>query len=568
MKRISGTVLSSGLVIGAAKRITAKPYAIDPKQISPESVELEYTRLLNAIDYLKKDTEQLINSNGFTKEDKEILGTQLYILDDPELKLSVKKNIQTGLMSLEQAIYKHFNEVIEWFGNLANEMMAQRASDYKDVGHRLLSHLLGREGDDDLGLTKGDIPLFRDITPTQVTRLRQIGIQAYCVTKSSYTAHSSIVARALGIAALMIPDLDDEKIEDGVSVILDGFVGEFICEPDQAILNEFEMNRKANLLNQEELNKLIHIETYTRMGKRIQLLTNIEFPLELDEVIRLEADGVGLFRTEFLYLGRQQLPDEEEQYLIYRDIAKRLAPKTIIIRTFDLGGDKLSHIVNVAKEDNPYLGCRGLRFSLRHLDLFKTQIRAILRANEWGNIKIMFPMVIGPEDMRLAKGITEECRKDLINEGHEDIKKIQMGAMIEIPSAALSSAALSKECHFFSIGTNDLVQYTLAVDRNNDEVAMYYYPYHPAVLNLIKMTVENAHKGNIPVGVCGEIASDPLYTDMLLSFGVDELSVNPNALLEVKKSILNFDIHNWERYRDFDTNQSLEAIRTFFYSGK
>jgi len=332
------------------------------------------------------------------------------------------------------------------------------------------------------------------------------------------------------------------NIKDGEDMIIDGNDGFVIISPTKSVLKKYEAICKKEKNIQKGLLRLIDKESITKDGKKIKLMSNIEIPQEVEQLKKYNSAGVGLFRTEFLFIDHNELPTEEEQYEIYKNIAEQCKPNPVTIRTIDVGGDKLSNILNITHEENPNLGCRGIRISLQNIPIFKQQIKAILRANVHGNIKIMFPMISGVEELSKVKEIIETCSKELINTGIAFNADMELGAMIEIPSAVITSDSIAEECDFLSIGTNDLIQYTLAVDRDNQSISDYYKPTHPSVIRSIKLTVDNAHKIGKKVAVCGEMASEKKYVKLLLALGVDELSVSPGRLLIIKKEILDCDI--------------------------
>jgi phosphotransferase system enzyme I (PtsI) len=340
------------------------------------------------------------------------------------------------------------------------------------------------------------------------------------------------------------------QVKNDDQIILDGSRGEIIVNPDQSVLQDYHEIMDTQKKEQEELQKLIGLPVITKDDHKVGLMCNIEIPDEAGFVKQLAVEGIGLFRTEFLFIDRDELPSEQEQYEIYRNIANTVAPNPLVIRTIDVGGDKLSRVLNLETEINPNLGCRGIRISLQHIPIFKTQIRAILRASAGTNVRIMFPMISSCEEMIRIKQIVTECKETLKQKAQTFDPALKIGAMIEIPSAALTSDSLAAECDFLSIGTNDLIQYTLAVDRDNQTVDKYYIPHHPSVLKLIKMTIDNAHKQNVKVAVCGEMASQKRFIPLLLGMGIDELSVSPGLYLKIKQQIMKLQMKELEKWAD------------------
>jgi phosphotransferase system enzyme I (PtsI) len=402
---------------------------------------------------------------------------------------------------------------------------------------RLLNALSGVKNTLQHRLEKDQIPVLKEIVPSLVSKLAQQGIRAYLVAKGSYNSHSSILSRALGLVAIAnIPDLL-ETVKDDDLIIVDGYSGSLFINPDKATLDLYKQKTERERIKQEKLRQLQLSDSKTATGIKIKLLTNIGVLDELEIIKDLSCEGIGLFRTEFLYLGKQNLPSEEEQFTVYKELAEKMNPMPVTIRTFDLGGDKLAPLGSEKQEENPYLGNRGIRFSLSRPDIFSPQVRAILRASVFGKVQIMFPMIIDAEDFRKAKKFVQNCQQELSVQGIAFSQEIPLGAMIEIPSAALCSEELARECDFLSIGTNDLVQYTLAADRNNENVTSYYIQHHPSVLGLIKQTVKSAKKYQTPLSVCGEMASHPQYIPLLIGMGITELSVNPGSFW-IAKSIV------------------------------
>ena len=434
-----------------------------------------------------------------------------------------------------------FSQVQEHFKNLSNDFLAQREADYRDVEQRLLLELTGKQQEVLHNWAADQIAILKEATPSWVSAFAYYKVPAYCSEQGSLTSHASILSRALKI--ISITDLAElwEKVSENEKIILDALNGKVIIDPDISTLQYYE-KLNANYHKPEEpviMEKDSPIKT--KDGHRIILRCNLDPLSDLNEPTKLNADGVGLYRTEFLYLGKDELPSEDYQFSIYKQVAELIAPHSVVIRTFDLGGDKLSHLIPSAPEDNPYLGNRGIRFSLSHKDVFKTQIRAVLRAAIYGKVKLMFPMVKDYQDYLQAKEIVEECKTELQKENIPFAQNLPLGVMIEIPSAALCAEELAENCDFMSIGTNDLVQYTLAADRNNSALSDYYITHHPAVLKLMMLTLQAGNKYEKPVSICGEMASQPQYVPLLIGMGFKELSVGTSAFLRCKKIIRHCD---------------------------
>ena len=537
MQKLSGTPLNSGIFIGRAIHISLPEPEIETGKIKPEDVSREINRLENSLIAVEEEINQELHSSKLPPNEAEIISAQREILYDPEIYKQLLSAIQNKLHFATQAVADCFTNIINHFDTLKVETFAVRAADYRDVQMRLLNALSGVKNTLQHRLEKDQIPVLKEIVPSLVSKLAQQGIRAYLVAKGSYNSHSSILSRALGLVAIAnIPDLL-ETVKDDDLIIVDGYSGSLFINPDKATLDLYKQKTERERIKQEQLRQLQLSDSKTATGIKIKLLTNIGVLDELEIIKDLSCEGIGLFRTEFLYLGKQNLPSEEEQFTVYKELAEKMNPMPVTIRTFDLGGDKLAPLSSEKQEENPYLGNRGIRFSLSRPDIFSPQVRAILRASVFGKVQIMFPMIIDAEDFRKAKKFVQNCQQELSVQGIVFSQEIPLGAMIEIPSAALCSEELARECDFLSIGTNDLVQYTLAADRNNESVTSYYIQHHPSVLGLIKQTVKSAKKYQTPLSVCGEMASHPQYIPLLIGMGITELSVNPGSFW-IAKSIV------------------------------
>ena len=541
MHLIKGLVIYPGLMIGRARKLEPVSWDLPATHISPSSITAEIKSLEDAIHSLAKTIELQFKELKGSEEEKAILSSHLLILKDPELISQVKDSISKNLVPAAVAIQQVFSQVQEHFKNLSNDFLAQREADYRDVEQRLLLELTGKQQEVLHNWAADQIAILKEATPSWVSAFAYYKVPAYCSEQGSLTSHASILSRALKI--ISITDLAElwEKVSENEKIILDAINGKVIIDPDISTLQYYE-KLNANYHKPEEpviMEKDSPIKT--KDGRRIKLRCNLDPLSDLNEPTKLNADGVGLYRTEFLYLGKDELPSEDYQFSIYKQVAELIAPHSVIIRTFDLGGDKLSHLIPSAPEDNPYLGNRGIRFSLSHKDVFKTQIRAVLRAAIYGKVKLMFPMVKDYQDYLQAKEIVEECKTELQKENIPFAQNLPLGVMIEIPSAALCAEELAENCDFMSIGTNDLVQYTLAADRNNSALSDYYITHHPAVLKLMMLTLQAGNKYEKPVSICGEMASQPQYVPLLIGMGFKELSVGTSAFLRCKKIIRHCD---------------------------
>ena len=562
MHLIKGLVIYPGLMIGRARKLEPVSWDLPATHISPSSITAEIKSLEDAIHSLAKTIELQFKELKGSEEEKAILSSHLLILKDPELISQVKDSISKNLVPAAVAIQQVFSQVQEHFKNLSNDFLAQREADYRDVEQRLLLELTGKQQEVLHNWAADQIAILKEATPSWVSAFAYYKVPAYCSEQGSLTSHASILSRALKI--ISITDLAElwEKVSENEKIILDALDGKVIIDPDISTLQYYE-KLNANYHKPEEpviMEKDSPIKT--KDGRRIKLRCNLDPLSDLNEPTKLNADGVGLYRTEFLYLGKDELPSEDYQFSIYKQVAELIAPHSVVIRTFDLGGDKLSHLIPSAPEDNPYLGNRGIRFSLSHKDVFKTQIRAVLRAAIYGKVKLMFPMVKDYQDYLQAKEIVEECKTELQKENIPFAQNLPLGVMIEIPSAALCAEELAENCDFMSVGTNDLVQYTLAADRNNSALSDYYITHHPAVLKLMMLTLQAGIKYEKPVSICGEMASQPQYVPLLIGMGFKELSVGTSAFLRCKKIIRHCDkeLFNLIENTDLEHLDSIENL--------
>ena len=472
-----------------------------------------------------------------------IFDSHLLVLEDPMLLEEVSRFIREDLVSAEYAFYSASEKYANALANVEDAYLSERAADVRDVTQRVLANLMGRPTCAGLAdLAEPCIVVAHDLTPSDTAIMDSAKVLGFVTEVGSRTSHTAILARSLRIPAVLGLGGTIGELKSGQSVLIDGFNGFVVIEPSDQTLFEYGqlVDRQASI---EESLEVIHDDAAeTKDGHRIILSANIELATDVEGVLQSGATGVGLFRTEFLFINRSDLPDEKEQFAAYRRVAESLAPDPVIIRTLDLGGDKLLSHVNLAEEMNPFLGWRAIRLCLEEKDLFRTQLRAILRASVFGDLKIMYPMVSGVEELEAANVLLDECRAQLRAEGTAFADAIEIGVMIETPSAAMIADSLAKRVQFFSIGTNDLIQYTLAVDRLNEKIAHLYEPTHPGILRLIKATVDAGQAHGIWTGVCGEMASDLAVVPLLLGLGVAELSVTPSMVPRVKMLIRSIEM--------------------------
>jgi phosphoenolpyruvate-protein phosphotransferase (PTS system enzyme I) len=565
MQELSGQRVAEGLAVGMARIIEHKSFKIPQHDLADSDVQGELQLLRRALQDGEKELTMMLQPSFVNDQERDILNTHIEIMRDPELIKNLEESISKDKRPAARAVHEIFSATTAFFEGLGNDMFKQRASDYQDVGNRILAKLMDDGKDVFANLSSEHIPILTEISPTEVSALHRIGIRAFVADSCSANSHAAIISRALGIAVLSSVSGLRAAVKSGSTMILDADSGKVIVDPDDEMLEYFAQRVQVEELIRQKREKLKETDCVTQDGIRIKLYANIGMPEELPAVKDLSCDGIGLFRTEFIYLSRDTLPSEEEQFEIYRKVLSEMAPLPVTIRTFDLGGDKILHLIPSPQESNPYLGNRGIRFSLSHTELFKTQLRAIIRASAFGKVCVMFPMVIDVADFIEARNIFNQCVDELYSEGCDYDSSIAVGAMIEVPSAALCSDALAKECDFFSIGTNDLAQYTLAVDRNSEQVSRYYIAHHPAVLMLIRATVNNAARYHKPVSLCGEMASQAEYVPLLIGMGITELSVNVNAHYNVKTTVQQCDAKLHMIVKNFDFNTSLPEVDKLVY---
>jgi len=510
-------------------------YRIAPSQIPDEIGRFEAALIQTRMQIL--EMQQRIAESIGTK-DAAIFDAHLLVVEDRTLIDEVLRKLETDLCNVEWVFQEVATHYAETLTKIDDPYLRERALDIQDVTKRVIRNLQGKAPKTFLGLSEPHILIAHNLTPSDTASMNRERVLGIATDLGSRTSHTAIMARSLNIPAIVGLHDITAKLETGQNVLLDGTDGLLIVDPTPETLAQYAEieSRRARVV--ARLRELRETRSTTRDGRHIVLSANIELPEDVDAVKANGAEGIGLYRTEFLYLNRNTLPTEDEQYEIYRTVAARVRPDPLIIRTFDLGGDKLAPgTVDITDELNPFLGWRAIRFCLENIDIFKTQLRAILRASAAGNVKIMFPMISGSDELRRAIAVLAECKEELLSLKIDIGEKIEVGAMIEIPAAALSANVLARQVDFFSIGTNDLIQYTLAVDRVNERIAHLYEPTHPAILRLLKMVADAAHANNIWVGVCGEMAGDAALIQLLLGLGVDELSASATLVPRVKRAV-------------------------------
>jgi phosphotransferase system enzyme I (PtsI) len=536
---IVGIGVSPGIAIGPAFVLEKTDYATHRWEIPPGEVTREVRRFRAAV------AAAVAQLRSFKRRLARDLGPQhVYILDAHLLMLKdrmfidgVVKIIRGERVNAEWALQQVIARFREAFEGVEEAYLREKAGDIEDIGERVLRNLAGAPRERVSEIPEGVIVLARDLSPSDTAQMRKEWVRGFAIDMGGKTSHTAIVARSLEIPAVVGLEDVTARVANGDPLILDGNTGQVLLHPDEETVRHYEALRRRYHRYDVELHKLRELPAETLEGYRLGLEANIELPEEIPSVLEHGAAGIGLYRTEFLYLNRADMPTEEEHYRIYRHLIEAIHPRPATIRTFDLGGDKFLSPVPLAKEMNPALGLRAIRFCLREVTAFKTQLAGILRASVHGKLRVMFPMVSELSELRQAREILEEVARDLERRGEPFDPRLEIGVMIETPSAGLIADILAREADFFSIGTNDLIQYALAIDRVNEHVAYLYRPLHPAVLRIVRETVRAAHTQGIPVAMCGEMAGEPIYTQLLIGMGIDALSMNAVSLPRVKKIV-------------------------------
>lgn len=533
-----GIAASKGYAIGKVFLQEHEEIVITDAKVSDVAAEKEV--LQSALDKAKTQLT-VIRDKALAEigeHEAQVFEAHLTLLDDPEFTGGMLLEIESNSINALKAVENVTNTFVMIFESMENEYMRERAADIKDVSKRIIANLAGKGGDAFAVTEPNTIVVAHDLTPSDTAQLDRSKVTGFLTNIGGRTSHSAIMARTLEIPAIVgLKDITT-SVKNGDFVIVDGIEGVCIINPEQSVIDEYTAKREKFLAEQEELKKLIDVKTVTKSGKRVEVCGNIGSPEDAEAVIANGGDGVGLFRTEFLYMDRDVAPTEEEQFESYKKVLEIMKGKQVVIRTLDIGGDKTLPYLPLPQEMNPFLGYRAIRLCLDRKDIFRVQIRALLRASVYGNLAVMFPMISGLEEFMQAKEFVEECKAELKAEGKEYSENIQWGIMVEIPAAAVYADELAKHVDFFSIGTNDLIQYTLAADRMSEKVSYLYNPMHPAVLRLIKMTIDGAHKHGKWVGMCGEMAGDEAAIPTLVEYGLDEFSMSATSILTAKKIIL------------------------------
>ncbi|MGO5064296.1 MULTISPECIES: phosphoenolpyruvate--protein phosphotransferase [unclassified Clostridium] len=534
-----GIAASKGYAIG--KIFIKEDINIEVVEKSIDNIEKEKERFKNALISTKEQLERIKDKaqKEVGAEKAAVFDSHIMLLDDPEFAGAVEMNIESNKVNSEKALQEVIDMYSSIFAAMEDEYMRERGADIKDVGKRIMLNLMGKSSNSMNDLDKDTIIVAQDLTPSDTAQLDKEKVIAFLTNIGGRTSHSAIMARTLEIPAIVGMKDVTESVKNGDVVIVDGIEGIVIINPDKDTINKYEESKKAFLKEKEELKKLINVETITKSGKRVEVCGNIGKPQDVHQVLENGGEGVGLFRTEFLYMDRDNMPSEDEQFESYKYAVEKMEGRPVVIRTLDIGGDKKLPYLEMPEEMNPFLGYRAIRLCLDRKELFKVQLRALLRASAFGNLKIMFPMISSLSEFKAAKELLKECMNELKAEGKEFNENLETGIMVEIPAAAICADELAKHVDFFSIGTNDLIQYTLAADRMNEKISYLYDPMHPAVLRLIKMTIDAAHKEGKWCGMCGEMAGDENAIETLVEYGLDEYSMSASSILTAKKIIMN-----------------------------
>lgn len=529
-----GIAASKGYAIGTVFIQEHEEIIISDAKVSDIAAEKE--KLSKALAQSKEQLEAIKEktANEIGEHEAQVFEAHLMLLDDVEFTGQMEMTIENDQLNAMKAVQNVTDTFVMIFDSMDDPYMRERAADIKDVSKRIIANLAGKGGNGMENVGANTVVVAHDLTPSDTAQLDRSKVIGFLTNIGGRTSHSAIMARTLEIPAVVGLGDITTSVKNGDTVIVDGIEGVAIINPDEATINEYKARLEKFKAEQEELKKLIDVKTTTKSGRRIEVCGNIGKPEDIDQVLANGGDGVGLFRTEFLYMDRDEAPTEDEQFEAYKYVLEKADGKQVVIRTLDIGGDKTLPYLPLPEEMNPFLGYRAIRLCLDRKDIFRVQIRALLRASVYGNLAVMFPMISGLEEFQQAKAFVEECKAELKVEGIAYSDSIQWGIMVEIPAAAVYADELAKHVDFFSIGTNDLIQYTLAADRMSEKVSYLYNPMHPAVLRLIKMTIDGAHKHGKWVGMCGEMAGDERAIPTLVEYGLDEFSMSATSLPDCK----------------------------------
>lgn len=532
-----GIAGSEGIGIGTVVLIEEHEINIETKRVEETGAEIE--RLQNAIEKFVADTNAMAEKMDITvgKKDADILRGHIQMLQDPMIEEQISALIISEKITAEMAVEQVLEQTAEMFSQIPDELLQQRATDFRDIKTRMLKILLGIEDVDISQVPAGTVIVARDLTPSMTAGINPENIEGILTEVGGRTSHSAILARAMEVPAVLSIENICSIAKNGDKVVLDGTSGEAILNPDDETVEKFKKMYSDYQNEKALLKEYAGKPSQTKDGVKVELVCNIGKPADANKAVECDGEGIGLFRTEFLFMDRGSMPTEEEQFEAYKEVAEKMKGKPVIIRTLDIGGDKDVPYLGLEHEDNPFLGFRAIRYCLQRKDIYEIQLKALLRASAFGKIKIMVPLVTGVDELRQVKAMIKDIMAELDKEGVVYNKNIEVGVMMETPAACMMADALAKEAAFFSIGTNDLTGYTMAVDRGNAKVAYLYSTYNPAVLRAIKRIIECGKKEGIMVGMCGEAAADSKLIPLLLAFGLDEFSVSATSVLKTRKTI-------------------------------
>jgi len=535
-----GVAASPGVAIGKVFFVEGDDFHPVCREIPKNAIETEKMRLNNAVEKTRAEFKAIYAKIDETlgKNYAQIADVHLLILDDPIMKKDVYKLIDCGI-NAEYAVFKVVDNIVRSFESIENDYFRERKLDIQDTGKKIIGYLLGRQRKNLASLTKGSIVVSHNLTPADTMAIRERLVKGFVTDIGGKTSHTAVVAQGLSIPAVVGLKVISSQVMTGDIIIVDGNKGEVILNPTSETIAKYKREFVVQSEKKKELEKLKDLLAETPDNHKVLIFANIDNPDEIQSVLSSGATGIGLYRTEFIYFNRVNMPSEREHFENYSMVVKMMSPYPTVIRTFDLGGDKLTKIglLNVEQEKNPFLGLRAIRLCLKYPEIFIDQLKGILKASAYGKVKLMYPMVSGVEELCEVNKILDEVKRNLKKENVKFDEEMEVGAMIEVPSAAMIIDAIAKEVDFVSIGTNDLIQYTLAIDRINENVVNLYDPLHPAILRFIKKIIEESHKAGITVSICGEMAGDPYYAPILLGFGLDQFSVSPTQVPEIKRVI-------------------------------
>jgi len=563
---LQGIAASDGIAIAKVYTLTEPDLTVT--KVTVEDSEKEVSRLDDALAASIKDVELIKETalKNLGEEEAQVFDAHLMVLSDPELIGQVKDNITSNKVNAESALKEVTDMFISIFAGMEdNPYMQERAADIRDVSKRILAHLLGVKIPSPATIKDEVIIVAADLTPSDTAQLNRQYVKAFVTDIGGRTSHSAIMARSLEIPAIVGTKEVTSTAKDGDIIIVDGLTGDVFLNPSEEVIAEYRAKAEAFAAQQAEWEKLKDSKTYTKDGHQVELAANIGTPKDLEGVVNNGAEGVGLYRTEFLYMDSHEMPTEEDQFEAYKAVLEGMNGKPVVVRTMDIGGDKELPYLPLPHEMNPFLGYRAIRISLNEPEMFRTQLRALLRASVYGKLRIMFPMIATLNDFRGAKALLEEEKAKLIAEGVAVSDDIQVGIMIEIPAAAVLAHQFAKEVDFFSIGTNDLIQYTMAADRMNERVSYLYQPYNPSILTLIKHVIDSAHKEGKWAGMCGEMAGDQTAVPLLVGLGLDEFSMSASSVLKTRSLIAKLTLSDMQALADKAINecatvQEVEAL--------